>query len=207
MTGSLSSRSLSDLDSSSDQGFLFFTFLAETPLGVGGFLTLGAPEQQETGRRVRALPSDREFPIIWCSGIDLAPSSPSWLVELWVWLQSSLQFLRRRHHQTPTSQLHPSRPDNKTACDRPGRQMFLRLHDNTSVVTFFFLISFLAASDLIGWVGGSTLRPNGEGSVSSRFIFFTLGFPTLPFTSLMAFPAFCSSLSWLSTFCPGKNRK
>lgn len=42
MMGSLFSRSLSDLDSSSDQGFLFFTFLV--PLGAGGFLTLGAPE-------------------------------------------------------------------------------------------------------------------------------------------------------------------
>lgn len=45
MMGSLSSRSLSDLDSSSDHGFLFFTFLAgaPVPLGAGGFLTLGAP--------------------------------------------------------------------------------------------------------------------------------------------------------------------
>lgn len=48
MTGSLFSRSLSDLDSSSDQGFLFFTFLAGVPLGPGAFLTLGAPATQQT---------------------------------------------------------------------------------------------------------------------------------------------------------------
>lgn len=43
MTGWLSSSSLSDLDSSSDQGFLFFTFLEGVPFGAGVFLTLGAP--------------------------------------------------------------------------------------------------------------------------------------------------------------------
>lgn len=43
-TGSLSSRSLSDLDSSSDQGLRLFTFLPDDPLGVGGFLALGVPD-------------------------------------------------------------------------------------------------------------------------------------------------------------------
>lgn len=75
-----------------------------------------------------------------------------------------------------------------------------QLWSRNTKVTFFFLISFLAASDLIACVGGSTLRPNGEGIVSSRFIFFTLGLPTLPFTSLMALPKLCSSRSWASTF-------
>lgn len=73
-------------------------------------------------------------------------------------------------------------------------------------VTFFFLVSFLAASDLIACVGGSTLRPNGEGIVSSRFIFFTLGLPTLPFTSLMALPKLCSSRSWASTFWEAEHK-
>lgn len=40
-TGSVSSKSLSDLDSSSDQGFRFFTFFAlGLPDDVGVFLTL-----------------------------------------------------------------------------------------------------------------------------------------------------------------------
>lgn len=40
-TGSASSKSLSDLDSSSDQGFRFFTFFALVlPVDVGVFLTL-----------------------------------------------------------------------------------------------------------------------------------------------------------------------
>lgn len=44
----MSSASLSDLDSSSDQGFLFLAFLTGVPLGAGGFLTLGAPAAQKT---------------------------------------------------------------------------------------------------------------------------------------------------------------
>lgn len=56
MSGSLFSTSLSDLDSSSDQGFLFFTFLeGVAPLGPGGFLTLGGPEAQGTGKRLLAV--------------------------------------------------------------------------------------------------------------------------------------------------------
>lgn len=74
------------------------------------------------------------------------------------------------------------------------------------VPTFFFLGSFLAASAFMGWVGGSTLRPNGEGKVSSRCNFFTLGLPTLPFTSLVALPAVWSSRSWASTFWQVKDR-
>ncbi|TNN78983.1 hypothetical protein EYF80_010662 [Liparis tanakae] len=41
--GWLFSASLSDLDSSSDQGFLFLAFLAGVPLAAGAFLTRGAP--------------------------------------------------------------------------------------------------------------------------------------------------------------------
>lgn len=66
MTGSLFSTSLSDLDSSSDHGFLFFVFLAGVPLGAGGFLTLGAP-----ARRQMMLPDC--FYLLWAAGI-LAPA-------------------------------------------------------------------------------------------------------------------------------------
>src|SRR4029434_5598322 len=45
---SASSRSLSDLESSSDQGFLFFTFLPEEPLGVGVFFSRGVPVREHT---------------------------------------------------------------------------------------------------------------------------------------------------------------
>lgn len=41
---SVSSRSLSDLSSSSDQGFLFFVFLGVPFAWPGGFLCLGAPD-------------------------------------------------------------------------------------------------------------------------------------------------------------------
>lgn len=40
ITGSLSSKSLSDLDSSSDQGFRFFTFFALDFVDDGALLTL-----------------------------------------------------------------------------------------------------------------------------------------------------------------------
>lgn len=69
-----------------------------------------------------------------------------------------------------------------------------------SQLTFFFLVIFLEASAFMVWViSGTMRRANGEGSVSSSCIFFALGLPTFPFTSLLALPALMSSLSCAST--------
>lgn len=48
---SLSSRSLSDLSSSSDQGFLFFAFLGVLFAAPGVFLCLGVPDWKACRRR------------------------------------------------------------------------------------------------------------------------------------------------------------
>lgn len=72
MTSSLFSGSLSDLDSSSDHGFLFFTFLA--PLGAGGFLTRGAPETDHWG--LWAVPTTRALLTGSRRCLYQAPSSP-----------------------------------------------------------------------------------------------------------------------------------
>ena len=61
-TGSLSSMSLSDLDSSSDQGLRFFTFLAGVPLGVAGFLgALGAPARTSQQTILRTGENERWY--------------------------------------------------------------------------------------------------------------------------------------------------
>lgn len=52
MRCSLFSRSLSELDSTSDQGFLFFTFFAEPDFDAGVLLGLAAPVAQQTNNNV-----------------------------------------------------------------------------------------------------------------------------------------------------------
>lgn len=137
--GSLSSSSFSERSSSpsssSDHGFLFFTFLG-VPLAPAGFLCFGVPEDY-IKTKIKLYIYIKYSANIYCYQV---LSSLAWPAELWVWLlgwegrmekwgNSLLHWSPARYpHQTPSSRLHLPRPDMNTDIIRQRHTLYQAWH-------------------------------------------------------------------------------